>query len=202
MRTDEAFRESEGSMKIKKLLLVLLSLAVVVSAQAVPLPFSTTRYEAPSFSALFPLTDGTKPQNLVTDSQEVAVGNTGLKSTMYQYAQSLSDGRNAFMVLVVDSATTLDSTPAQLDRMLDSALGAGDFKSYANVLKANTTVGSLPGRSMTATAQFKDGTDYVVYYRIAIKNGARVFQLIVLCQTGTNCSQADAEQFFNSVIVK
>jgi hypothetical protein len=202
MRTGEAFRESEGSMKIKKLLLVLLSFAAVVSAQAVHLPFSTTRYEAPSFSALFPLTDGTKPQELATNSQEVAVGNTGSKSTMYLYSQSLSGGRDTFVVMVADSTTTLDSTPAQLDRMLDGAIRGMDPKSYANVFKANSTVGSLPGRSMTATAQLKDGTDYVVYYRIAIKNGTRVFQLIALCQTGTNCSQADAEQFFNSVIVK
>jgi hypothetical protein len=185
-------------MKFVKLTLAFWILAVA-ACSAQNLVFTSMRYEAPEFSALYPQPDKDKPG--VTYSSDNLQLKSGSTARMHHYSQSLHEDSDAFLVLYCDLPNTRSDTPA-LDHMLDGALGQLDNAKLNP--KSDSTLSGLPARAASATGTYlHDGTTFHVtsYERIMVKND-RIWQAIVICDARTNCSEADANKFFNSIEIR
>ncbi len=159
--------------------------------------FSTSTYEAPAFTATYPVPD---KGAVAYSSQEVKLKN-GAASTLHNYALSLHNDKDAFLVLYCDIPNTRGDKAA-LDQMLDGALAQLDNAKPAP--KTDSTYSGLPARMVTATGTYTLGeTTFNVkaYQRIAVQ-GSRVWQGIVLCDQNTNCSEADANKFLDSIKIR
>jgi hypothetical protein len=185
-------------MKFLKLTLAFWLLAVA-ACTAQNLVFASARYEAPEFSAVYPLPDKDKPGVAYSfNSVELKSGST---TKLHNYSQSLHDDSDAFLVLYCD-IPNMRSDAAALDQMLDGALGQLDNAKPGP--KADATFGGLPARAVSATGTYVHGqtTFHVTSYeRITVK-GDRIWQAIVICDTRTACSEADANKFFNSIQIR
>jgi hypothetical protein len=190
--------QKEDCMKFVKLTLAFWMLAVA-SCTAQNLVFADARYEAPEFSALYPVPDKDKPG--VTYSFDNVELKTGGSTKLHNYIQSLHDDSDAFLVIYCD-IPNMRSDSAALDHMLDGALGQLDNAKSSP--KTNATFGGLPARAVTATGTYvHDQTTFHVtsYERITVK-GDRIWQAIVICDAKTICSEADANKFFNSIEIR
>src|ERR1700730_3641223 len=78
--------------------------------------FSTTTYESPAFYATYPVPD--KEKGAVTYSSEDIKLKSGGTTTLHNYALSLHNDEDAFLVLYCDIPNTRSDTTA-LDQMLD-----------------------------------------------------------------------------------
>lgn len=181
---------------------VFLMLAVVAGfAQNAASPqnvaFSTATYEAPAFTATYPVPD---KGPVAYSSQEVKLKNGGT-TTLHNYTLSLHNDADAFLVLYCDIPNTRSDT-ASLDQMLDGALA--QLENAKPGPKTNSTYSALPARTVTATGTYTNGQNtfkVTTYQRIAVQ-GSRVWQGIVICDQRTNCSEADANKFLNSIKIR
>ena len=87
-------------MKFLRLTLAFLVLAVA-GAWAQSLEFATTTYDAPAFSATYPVPDKDKPG--VTYSSQSVTLKSGATATMHNYALSLHSDADAFLVIYCDA---------------------------------------------------------------------------------------------------
>jgi hypothetical protein len=179
-----------------------LTLAVVVCFAQNPaspqnVAFSTTIYEAPAFTASYPVPD---KGPVAYSSQEVKLKN-GATATLHNYTLSLHNDADAFLVLYCDIPNTR-SDAAALDQMLDGALG--QLENAKPGPKTDSTYSGLPARMVTATGTYTSSQNtfkVTAYQRIAVQ-GSRVWQGIVICDQRTNCSEADANKFLNSIKIR
>ena len=96
-------------MKSVKLTLAFWILAVV-ACSAQNLVFTSMRYEAPEFSALYPQADKDKPG--VTYSSDNLQLKSGSTARMHHYSQSLHEDSDAFLVLYCDLPNTRSDAAA------------------------------------------------------------------------------------------
>jgi hypothetical protein len=159
--------------------------------------FSTSTFEAPAFTATYPVPD---KGAVAYSSQEVKLKNGGT-ATLHNYALSLHDDKDAFLVLYCDIPNTRGDKAA-LDQMLDGALAQLDNAKPAP--KTDSTYSGLPARMVTATGTYTLGktTFNVKAYQRIVVQGTRVWQGIVLCDQNTNCSEADANKFLDSIRIR
>jgi len=183
-------------MRFLRMTLVFLTLAVAASA-AQNLEFAATPYEAPAFLATFPVPD----KNPTTYTSENVTLKNGGTATMHNYTLSIHNDADAFLVLYSD-VPNIRGDATGLDLMLDGALATMDNSKPGP--KTDSIFSGLPARTVTATGTYKNGqTTYSVttYERIAVQ-GSRIWQGIVICDSRTNCSEGDANKFFNSIKVR
>ena len=191
-------------MRILKLSFTFLMLAVATSfAQNAAAPqnvvFSATTYESPAFYATYPVPD--KDKGAVAYSSEDIKLKSGGTTTLHNYALSLHNDEDAFLVLYCDIPNTRSDTAA-LDQMLDGALA--QLANAKPAPKTDSTYSGLPARMVIATGTYTTGqTTFKVtaYQRVAVQ-GSRVWQGIVICDQRTNCSEADANKFLNSIKIR
>jgi hypothetical protein len=185
-------------MRFVKLTLAFWLLAVAACA-AQNLVFASSRYEAPEFSALYPVPDKDKPGvNYSFDNIQLKSGGS---AKLHNYTLSLHDDSDAFLVLYCDVPNTRTDAAA-LDRMLDGALAQLD--NAKPTPKTNSTLGGVPARAVSATGTYvhSQTTFHITSYeRITVKDD-RIWQAIVICDTRTTCSEADANKFFNSIEIR
>jgi hypothetical protein len=193
-------------LKQRFLILAFAVLAVAAGfAQTAAVPqnvlrniaFSSTTYEAPAFYANFPVPD---KNPVAYSSQEVKLKSGGT-STLHNYTLSLHNDEDAFLVLYSDVAS-VRSDSTGLDLMLDGALGTLDNAKPGP--KTDSTFSGLPARTVSSTGTYKNGEttfNITTYERIAAQ-GNRIWQAIVVCDQRSNCSEADANKFFNSIKVR
>jgi hypothetical protein len=70
--------------------------------------------------------------------------------------------------------------------------------------KTDSTFSGFPARAVAANSTYTSGqTTYsrTMYERITVQ-GARVWQALVICNKTTNCTDADANRFFNSIKIR
>jgi len=185
-------------MKILRLTLAFVVLAAAACA-AQDIQFSSTPYAAPAFYANFPAPDNDKV-TVQYSSDEITLKNGGT-TTLHDYALSLHDDQDAFLVLYCDIPNTHGDTAA-LDAMLDGALAKLDNAKPGP--KFDTTYSGIPARMVIATGTYSRGqtTFYVTsYHRIAVQ-GNRVWQGIVICDHRTSCTETDANKFLNSIKIR
>jgi len=192
----------ESLMRFLKLTLAFLLIAVVAgfaqkSASPQNVVFSAATYEAPAFYAMYPTPD----KDGVKYSSEDIKTKGGTTTTLHNYALSLHNDEDAFLVLYCDIPNTRRDTAA-LDQMLDGALAQ-----LANAKpgpKTDSTYSGLPARMVVATGTYKNGQttfNVTAYQRVAVQGG-RVWQGIVICDQRTNCSEADANKFLDSIKIR
>src|SRR5258708_13592807 len=117
-------RAPETSMRFLRLTFAFLLLALAAAfAQTSATPqnveFSTSTYEAPAFYATFPVPD--KDKGAVAYSSEEIKTKSGTTTTLHNYALSLHNDEDAFLVIYCDIPNTRSDTAA-LDQMLDVPL--------------------------------------------------------------------------------
>ncbi len=189
-------------MRLLRLTFVFLLLAVAAGfAQSTSAPqnvaFSATTYEAPAFTANYPVPD---KDPVAYSSQEVKLKKGGT-ATLHNYSLSLHNDQDAFLVIYSDIPNTRGDTAA-LDQMLDGALAQLDNAKPGP--KIDSTYSGLPARMVTATGTYTSGKttfNVTAYQRVAVQ-GSRVWQGIVICDQNTTCSQADANKFLNSIRIR
>jgi len=160
--------------------------------------FTTTAYAAPAFSATYPVPDKDKPG--VTYSSQNVTLKSGGTATMHTYALGLHNDSDAFLVIYCDADLRGDTVG--LDLMLDGALAT--LENAKPGPKTDSTFSGLPARAVTATSTYSSGQttfNRTTYERITVQ-GARVWQALVICDKTTNCTEADANKFFNSIKIK
>lgn len=181
---------------------VILALATAFaqnSATPQNVVFSASTYEAPAFYATYPMPD--KDKDGVKYSSEDITLKSGAKTTLHDYALSLHNDEDAFLVLYCDIPNTRGDSAA-LDQMLDGALAKLDNARPSP--KTDSTYGGLHARMVVATGSYKNGdTTFNVtsYQRVAVQ-GSRIWQGIVICDQRTNCSAADANRFLDSITIR
>ena len=188
-------------LKLPFALLILTAAAAFAQNSATPqnVVFSTATFEAPAFYATYPMPD--KDKDGVKYSSEEIKLNSGGTTILHDYALSLHSDEDAFLVLYCDIANTRGDSAA-LDQMLDGALAQ-----LANAKprpKTDSTYSGLPARMVVATGTYKTGEttfNVTAYQRVAVQ-GSRVWQGIVICDQRTNCSEADANKFLNSIKIR
>ncbi len=182
-------------MKRANLLIIFFVLAVsAISAQS--LKFSGEPYDAPAFSATYPVPDG-QPVKQTTQHVERVVG--GGSTDLMIYALRLQTSGDAFMVAYSDVSFTPKTDTAGLDAAIDGQLNILGKGAKAGP-KTDSTYSGLTARAVSATGT-ANGIGFAAYIRLAVQ-GRRVWQGIVVCTIGTNCSEADANKFFNSIKIK
>jgi hypothetical protein len=189
-------------MRLPRLaLFFLIFLMVAVAAgSAQNIEFSAKAYEAPAFSATFPLPD--KDKDGVAFSSQSVSPKSGGTLTLNVYGLEIHSGANSFQVMYTDTPTPWRGDAAALDSMLDGALKQLD-NAKPNP-KTDATYSGLPARMVTATGTYKVGQntfEVTTYQRIAVQ-GNRIWQGIVVCDKRTNCSPADANRFLDSIKIK
>jgi hypothetical protein len=190
-------------MRFLKLTLVFFMLAAAATsaqnaASVRNMEFTTTTYDAPAFSATFPVPDKDKPG--VAYSSESVTLKSGGTATMHTYSLPLHNDSDAFIVIYCDA--NLRGDTVGLDLMLDGALAT--LQNAKPGPKTDSTFSGLPARAVSATSTYTSGQttgNRTTYERIAVQ-GNRVWQALVLCDKTTNCTEADANRFFNSIKVK
>jgi len=181
---------------------VILALAAAFaqnSATPQNVTFSTSVYEAPAFYATYPMPD--KDKDGVKYSSEEIKLNSGGTTTLHDYALSLHNDEDAFLVLYCDIPNTRGDTAA-LDQMLDGALSKLDNAKPGP--KTDSTYGGLHARMVVATGTYKTGDttfNVTAYQRVAVQ-GSRIWQGIVICDQRTNCSASDANRFLDSIRIR
>ncbi len=185
-------------MRFVKLTLAFSMLAVA-ACTAQNLVFASARYEAPEFSALYPAPDKDKPG--VTYSFNNVPLKTGDTAKMHNYTLSVHDDSDAFLLLYCDIPNMRNDTAA-LDYMLDGALGQLDNAKPSP--KTDSTLSGRPARAVSATGTYVHGqtTFHITSYERIMVKGDRVWQAIVICDARTNCSEGDADKFFNSIEIR
>jgi hypothetical protein len=186
-------------MKFLRLTLVFLMLAVAAGS-AQNIEFATKAYEAPAFSATFPVPD--KDKDGVAFSSQSVSPKSGGTLTLNVYGQEIHNGANSFQVMYTDTPTPWRGDPAALDIMLDGALA--QLNNAKPNPKTDATYSGLPARMVTATGTYTVGKttfEVTTYQRIVIQ-GNRVWQGIVVCDKSTDCTAADANRFLNSIKIK
>jgi hypothetical protein len=89
-----------------------------------------------------------------------------------------------------------------LDLMLDGAVAT--LENARPGPKTDSTFSGFPARAVTATSSSTSGQTTVnrtTYERITVQ-GKRVWQALVLCDKASNCTEADAHRFFNSIKIR
>jgi hypothetical protein len=190
-------------MRILKLTLIFLMLAVAAAsaqnaASVRNMEFTSSTYDAPAFSATYPVPDKDKPG--VTYSSQNVTLKSGGTATMHSYALGLHNDSDAFIVIYCDA--NLRGDTVGLDLMLDGALAT--LQNAKPGPKTDSTFSGMPARAVTATSTYTSGQttgSRTTYERITVQ-GTRVWQALVLCDKTTNCTEADANRFFNSIKVR
>jgi hypothetical protein len=121
---------------------------------------------------------------------------------LHNYTLSLQNDSDAFLVLYCDIPNTRADKGA-LDHMLDGALAQLDNAKPSP--KVDSTYGGLPARMVTATGTYTRGqTTFKItaYQRVAVQGDSRVWQGIVICDERSNCTEADANRFLNSIKIR
>lgn len=178
--------------------LALLMVSAAGTGAAQNLEFAP-RYEAPEFSATYPVQDSGKP-GVAYALNTISLKN-GTPVKMNNYTLSLHSDADAFLVLYCDIPNTRSDNES-LDHMLDGALGQLDNAHPGP--KTDARFSGMPARAVSATGSYVhgDNTFHVTSYeRITVK-GDRIWQAIVICDSRTNCSEADANKFFDSIRVR
>jgi hypothetical protein len=189
-------------MRFLRLSFVFLMLAVAAgfaqnTASLQNIAFASSAYEAPAFYATYPVPD---KGAIAYSSQNVPLKD-GTSTTLHNYALSIHNDADAFLVLYCDIPNTRGDAAA-LDKMLDGALAQLDNAKPAP--KTNSTYSGLPARMVVATGTYTNaGNTFKVtaYQRIAVQ-GSRVWQGIVICDSHTTCSEADANKFLDSIKIR
>ena len=184
-------------MKFLRLTFAFFILAVA-AASAQSLEFTKAPYDAPAFSATFPVPDKDKPG--VTYSSQSVTLKSGAAATMHTYALGIHNDSDAFLIIYCDA--NLQSDKAGLDIMLDGAMAT--LENVKPGPKTDSTFSGLPARAVSATSTSTSGqttTSRTTYERITVQ-GIRVWQALVLCDKTSNCSEADANKFFNSIKIR
>jgi hypothetical protein len=179
------------------LTLAFLVLAVA-AASAQSLEFTTTPYAAPAFSATYPAPD--KDKAGVTYSSENVTLKSGATAVMHTYALGIHNDVDAFLIIYCDA--NLQGDTAGLDLMLDGAVAT--LENAKPGPKTDSTFSGLPARAVSATSSHtsrQTTSNRTMYERITVQ-GTRVWQALVLCDTTTNCSEAVANRFFNSIKIR
>lgn len=187
----------ERPMTYLRLTLVFLMLAVA-AASAQTLEFTATPYAAPAFTATYPVPDKDKPG--VTYSSQPVTLKSGETATMHTYALGIHNDNDAFLIIYCDADLRGDTYG--LDLMLDGAVGT--LENAKPGPKTDSTFSGLPARAITATSSSTSGQTTVnrtTYERITMQ-GKRVWQALVLCDKTSNCTEADANKFFNSIKIR
>jgi len=190
-------------MRFLKLTLVVFILAVAAAsaqnaASVRNMEFTTTTYDAPAFSATYPVPDKDKP-GVTYSSQDVTL-KSGATATMHTYALGLHNDADAFLVIYCDA--NLQGDTAGLDLMLDGAVAT--LENAKPGPKTDSTFSGLRARAITATSTYTSGQttfNRTMYERIVVQ-GNRVWQALVICNKTTNCTDADANKFFNSIKIR
>jgi hypothetical protein len=170
----------------------------VAAASAQSLEFTKTPYEAPAFSATYPVPDKDKPG--VTYSSENVTLKSGATAVMHTYALGIHNDADAFLVIYCDA--NLQGDTAGLDLMLDGAVAT--LENAKPGPKTDSTFSGFPARAVAASNTYTSGqTTYnrTMYERITVQ-GTRVWQALVICNKTTTCTDADANKFFNSVKIR
>ena len=192
--------QKPGFLRLKFAFLTLAVFAVFAqySSSAQSLEFTKTTYDAPAFSATYPVPDKDKPG--VTYSSQSVTLKSGATATMHTYALSIHNDADAFLVIYCDA--NLQGDTAGLDLMLDGAVATLENASPSP--KTDSTFSGFPARAVTANSTYTSGqTTYsrTMYERITVQ-GARVWQALVICNKTSNCSDTDANKFFNSIKIR
>jgi len=185
-----------------RLTIAFLTLAVAAGfTQNAAMPqnveFSTTTYEAPAFYATFPVPD--KDKGVTYSSQNVTL-KSGATAVMNTYALSLHNDFDAFLIIYCDA--NLQGDTAGLDIMLDGAIAT--LENAKPGPKTDSTFSGFRARAVVATSTYTSGQTTghrTTYERITVQ-GTRVWQALVLCDKTTNCTEADANRFFNSIKIR
>src|SRR5260370_14477847 len=98
-------------MKFLRLTLAFLMLAVA-AASAQSLEFAKATYDAPAFSATYPVPDKDKPGGTYS-SQSVTL-KSGATATMHTYALGIHNDADAFLVIYCDANLQRDTARLQL----------------------------------------------------------------------------------------
>jgi hypothetical protein len=187
-------------LRLKFAFLTLAVAAVLAqnSSSAQSLEFTKTTYDAPAFSATYPVPDKDKPG--VTYSSQSVTLKSGATATMHTYALGIHNDADAFLVIYCDA--NLQGDKAGLDLMLDGAVAT--LENATPSPKTDSTFSGFPARAVTANSTYTSGqTTYnrTMYERITVQ-GARVWQALVICNRTTNCTDTDANKFFNSIKIR
>jgi hypothetical protein len=191
------------TLRFLRLTFAFITLAVSAvfaqnSSSAQSLEFTKTTYDSPAFSATYPVPDKDKPG--VTYSSQSVTLKSGAKATMHTYALGIHNDADAFLVIYCDA--NLQGDTAGLDLMLDGAVAT--LENATPSPKTDATFSGFPARAVTANSTYTSGqTTYsrAMYERITVQ-GARVWQALVICNKSTNCTEADANKFFNSIKIR
>jgi len=168
------------------------------AASAQSLEFSDTPYGAPAFSATYPVPDKDKPG--VTYSSQNVTLKSGATAVMHTYALSIHGDSDAFVIIYCDA--NLEGDKAGLDVMLDGAVAT--LKNVKAGPKTDSTLSGLPARAVWATSTHTSGQntyDRTMHERITVQ-GSRVWQALVICDKTSNCTEVDANKFFNSIKIR
>jgi hypothetical protein len=170
----------------------------IAAASAQSLEFARTSYEAPAFSATYPVPDKDKPG--VTYSSENVTLKSGATAVMNNYSLGIHNEFDAFLVIYCDA--NLQGDTAGLDLMLDGAVGT--LENAKATPKTDSTFSGFRARAVSATSTYTSGNttgNRTTYERITVQ-GTRVWQALVVCDRSTNCTEADANRFFNSIKIR
>jgi hypothetical protein len=184
-------------MRFLRLTLAFLALTTA-AAVAQSLEFTDTPYAAPAFSATYPVPDKDKP-GITYSSQNVTL-KSGATAVMHNYALGIHNDTDAFLIIYCDA--NLQGDKAGLDTMLDGAVAT--LENVKAGPKTDATFSGLPARAVWATSTHTSGQNTynrTMYERIAVQGG-RVWQALVICDRTTNCTEADANRFFNSIKIR
>lgn len=150
--------------------------------------FNSTTYDAPTFSALFPV-----------GKVEVA-NHTSPDGTVYfSYSVDREDTILIFMVKYWDlpATETPANTAGYLDKLLDS------YESTNGGKKSDSTLSGIFARSTWLNQGIEKPPQYAQYDRITVK-GNRVWRVDVMCEVPwfNSCTETDANKFFDSLKIK
>lgn len=200
--------------RLASLLLVVLTLALAVSAQVGSFE---NKYNAPEFSAtLFGCTPG---HTTKTCSDDYEVERTLFPVTDYaldqinqvRYTQKFLDNDASVVIAYIDfprdSNYNLDAGVSGILAAFSSAKMPSYGTSPRNVKELyprfDTAVSGIPARGAAWQGmQVIDGDHPVTEYVRVFVKGNRLWEAILYCTNGVTCSDEDARTFFNSIVIK
>src|SRR5271157_4302701 len=174
-------------------LIALFLLASVICGQNMPWG---ARYDAPVFSAVFPIPDD-KP--VLHETQRAAQLDGSVVETN-SYRLIREKGHISFGMAYGDYSKDIRSDPAALDRVLRGMI-KGTLPDAETGPIIDATIGNIPARQVAVTAPSVNSYVHMVYIRAGVKN-RRFFQAIIRCTSPSVCTITDANRFFDSIEVK
>ena len=187
------------------LLLVVLAPALAASAQDL---IFKQHYDAPEFSATFEGDEHEAEEILRTEDYRTVAGR---RLTEIIYYQKFEDNDATLAVGYIDfppnSTFNLDNEVGDMFAQFRSYVHHGYSAMPRDVRELyprfDTTVCGIPARGgaiqgMQVIDEDQPVTEYV---RVFVK-GSRLWEARFYCSNGVVCSDAEARQFFNSILIK